>query len=187
MRVFKIIMFVFSVFVMLLFTGCQEKAASTITETSATSMTSAFAQDNRLFELELYSDKTAYNTTDKIKIWATLKYIGPDDQITIWHGDPYISFYISDGKDFDIGGIVHTVLRSTKLDKDKLYQFEYSKNGGYSADDPKADFWKEFYAEKDLYLPEGEYTVKVCTAFSLTEDVVKSEYNQSDELKITVK
>lgn len=141
---------------------------------------------NKLFELELYSDKEIYKTTDKIKIWATLKYIGNNDQIRIWHGDPYISFHISDGKEFNSGGIFQDLLTSTILEKDKIYNFDYSKNGGYSEDDPKADYWREFYAQKDLYLEEGEYTVKVGGAFSLTEDTEKSKSNLSKKLKIKV-
>ena len=141
---------------------------------------------SKLFELELYSDKETYKTTDKIKLWATLKYIGNNDQIKIWHGDPYISFYISDGKEFNTGGAIQDLLTSTILEKDKIYNFDYSKNGGYSEDDSKADYWREFYAQKDLYLEEGEYTVKVSGAFSLTEDTEKSKSNLSKELKIKV-
>ncbi len=142
---------------------------------------------NKLFELELYSDKQSYKTTDRIKIWATLKYIGSDSKIKIWHGDPYISFFISDGKDFNIGGIINTILTSTILEKNKLYSFDYSKNGGYSSDDPKADFWKKFYEEKDLYLPEGKYSIKVGGAFSITESPSESKNNLAKEIKISVK
>jgi len=141
---------------------------------------------NKLFDLELYSDKEIYKTTEKINIWATLKYIGDNNQIKIWHGEPYICFYISDDEEFNIGGIICSILTSTILEKDKLYKFDYAKNGGYSEDDPKADFWKEFYSEKDLYLPAGEYTVKVWGHFSLMEDTEKSKSNLSKEIKIKV-
>lgn len=141
---------------------------------------------NKQFELKLYSDSQTYKTTDKIKIWATLKYIGSNNQIKIWHGDPYISFSITDGKEFNTGGFFHTILASTILEKDKLYKFDYVKSGGYTEDDPKADFWRKFYAEKDLYLPEGEYTVTVCGAFSFTEDTENSKSNLSEEIKIKV-
>lgn len=189
MKVSKIVILVFSVFIMFTFTGCQDKTISSVIEpTTTTTKTDETMQDySKLFELKLYSDKTTYSTTDKIKIWATLKYIGTNAHIRIWHGDPYISFYISDGKDFNTGGMVNDVLSSTELEKDKLYKFDYSKNGGYTADDPKADFWKKFYSEKYLYLPEGEYTVRVDTAFSLTKDTEKNKSSLSEELKIVVK
>lgn len=141
----------------------------------------------KLFELNLYSDKTTYKTTEKITIWATLKYIGENEKIKIWHADPYISFTITDGKDFNTGGAFDEILATTELGKGQLYRFDYSKSGGFAAEDPKAEFWKKFYAEKDLYLPEGEYTIKVSTAFSLTENIGESESSLSKELKIIVK
>lgn len=141
---------------------------------------------NKQFELKLYSDNQTYKTTDKIKIWATLKYIGSNNQIKIWHSNPYISFSITDGKEFNTGNTFDDILTSTILEKDKLYKFDYVKSGGYSEEDAKADFWKKFYAEKDLYLPEGEYTVTVGGAFSYTEDTQKSKSNLSKELKIKV-
>lgn len=48
-------------------------------------------------------------------------------------------------------------------------------------------FRKKFYTEKDLYLHESEYTVKVSTAFSLTEDPMKNGSSLSKEYKIVVK
>lgn len=152
-----------------------------------TSITDESMQDyNKLFQMELHSDKQTYKTTDEIKIWATLKYIGTNDQIRIWHGEPYISFYISDGKNLNIGGIVNTVLTSTILEKGKLYKFDYAKNGGYSNDDPNADFLKKFYEGKNLFLPVGNYIIKAGGAFSLTENPTKNPNTLSKELKIQV-
>jgi hypothetical protein len=141
---------------------------------------------NKLFELNLYSDKHTYKTKDKIKIWATLKYIGNNSQVKVWHGDPYVSFSITDGKSFETGGVFLDILTSTILDKDKLYTFDYVKSGGYSEDDPNSAYLKKFYQEKDLYLPEGEYTIKVGGAFSLNQDTEKSKSNLIREIKIKV-
>jgi hypothetical protein len=139
-----------------------------------------------LFELKLYTDKASYKTTDAITIWATLKYIGGDSQIQIWHSNPYISFTISDGHKFNTGGIFDLVLTSTILEKNILYKFDYKKTGGFDANDPNAKFWEKFYAEKDLYLPKGEYIVKVCGAFSINKDDVAENNNLNEELRITV-
>lgn len=138
------------------------------------------------FEMNLFSNKEAYKSTETIQIWATLKYIGNDDIITIWHGDPYMVFSITDGKDFNSGGFVYTILTSTVLEKDETYRFDYKKSGGWSADDPSADFWENFYEEKDLILPVGEYTIAVRGDFSLSEEVVDSRSELLCELNITV-
>jgi len=89
MKIFRILMFV--LILCLTLTSCSKtnvnksNANSTpvinkVTSTEAS--TKENVQDyNKLFELNLYSDKQTYKTTDKIKIWATLKYIGNDSQI----------------------------------------------------------------------------------------------------------
>lgn len=123
---------------------------------------------------------------DKIKIWATLKYIGTENQIKIWHSNPYIPFTITDGKDFNIGGISDCILTSTTLEKDKLYRIEYVKSGAFSEDDPNAAFWSAFYKEKELSLPKGEYTVEAGSAFSLSEEIINSKVTLRSQLKIKV-
>lgn len=141
---------------------------------------------NKLFKLNLFSDKKIYKSTDKIKIWATLEYIGKNESIEIWHGNPYISFKITDGKNFNISDITLTTLSSTILEKNKIYKFNYSKSGGYSKDDINADFWKKFYEEKDLYLPKGKYKITVGGAFSINKNLEKSKSNLVKELNIIV-
>lgn len=142
--------------------------------------------DGKIFKLDIYSDKKEYKATEKINIWSTLEYIGEDIEIQIWHGDPYLIYTISDGKDFNLQGGVDEILKSTILQKGRIYRNYYQKSGGYAAEDPRADFWKKFFAEKDLYLPPGEYTIKVSTGFSLKKNITGSEYTQSAMIKIRV-
>ena len=193
MKIFR--MLVFGLISCLIFTSCSKTntnkssitTTTTINEVSCTAESTENVQDyNKLFELNLYSDKQKYKTTDKIKIWATLKYIGDNGQIRIWHVLPDISFSITDGKTFKTDEFFITISTSTVLVKGELYKFNYVKSGGYSADDPNADFWKKFYQEKNLHLPKGEYTVKVGGAFSIFEDTEKSYSNLVKEIKITI-
>lgn len=162
--------------------GCQQRDASVDLSVSISTQDN----NNKLFELKIYSDKQVYKTSDTIKVWSTLEYIGDKSEIKIWHGEPYIIYNITDGKDFNIDGLRHTILKSTILKKGELYRYDYIKSGGYSNDDPKASYWKKFFEEKDLYLPEGEYIIKAYCDFSLTESGIDSKYNQYSELKIKV-
>jgi len=138
------------------------------------------------FELTLFSDKKVYKTTDAIHIWATLKYVGDNDTITIWHGKPYILFSITDGKDFNTIVFIQQILIETVLEKGELYHFDYRKIGGWYNDAPDASFWESFYQERNLYLPEGEYTVSVSGEFGLTEKTSESPSGLLCELKIKV-
>ena len=138
------------------------------------------------FVLKLFADKENYTTNEAIQIWATLEYVGEKDSVTIWHGLPYIVFSITDGADFNVDGMVLTVLTSTELNKGEVYEFDYVKSGGFSADDPNAEFWEKFYQEEDLKLPAGTYTVTVRGAFSRSEDVVNDDRGLSCRLQIRV-
>jgi hypothetical protein len=168
---------IFALVICLSLTGCTKDAG--FTESTVTK------DYNKLFELNLYSDKQVYKTTDKIKLWATLKYVGNKEQIKIWHSNPCIGFSIIDGNKFKPGCIYDDILTSTILIKDKLYKFDYVKSGAYSEDDPDADFWRKFLNEKDLYLPSGEYTIQAGGAFDLDENGTESS-NMIKEIKIKV-
>ncbi|MBQ8238305.1 MAG: M56 family metallopeptidase [Oscillospiraceae bacterium] len=138
------------------------------------------------FEIKLYADQDTYTTDDEIKIWATLEYQGAGDTITIWHGDPYLTFSLSDGGDFNSGGLVHDILTSTTLQKGEVYRFEYAKSGGYSVNDSDADFWESFYQDPQLHLPAGTYTVSVNGLFYLSPDQLPEEKGPSCQLQITI-
>ena len=159
-------------------------ANSTASENTATQIEAETTEND--FCLTLYADNSAYSTDDAIQIWATLEYVGGDNSVTIWHGDPYIVFSITDGADFHVSGLVHDSLTSTILQKGQLYHFDYVKSGGYDTLAPDADFWREFYHEEDLKLPAGTYTVSVDGAFYLSEDVLSAEKGPSCSLQITV-
>ncbi|MCL2507887.1 MAG: hypothetical protein FWF05_01785 [Oscillospiraceae bacterium] len=164
----------------------ESESSSSISSSSPEQETIGSVCQSNDFEMLLFSDKQVYKTTDAIQIWATLEYKGGGPAVKIWHGKPYIVFSITDGKDFNAEGMVLTLLISTVLKKGKVYRFDYKKSGGYGEDDLDADFWKSFYAEKNLFLPVGEYTVSVSGAFSLTETVTDSHSGLLCELKIKV-
>ena len=138
------------------------------------------------FVLTLYADRASYSEEEEICLRATLEYTGKGDTVTIWHGEPYITFSITDGESFETGGLIMTILTSTELEKGKIYEFVYSKSGGYSEDDPDADFWRAFYEEEALKLPAGTYTVTVSGAFYLSERQLPEEKGPACSLTITV-
>jgi hypothetical protein len=63
--------------------------------------------------MNLFTDKAVYKTTDAIHIWATLEYTGKGDTIQIWHGIPYMDFFITDGKEFNLSSLSFSVLTSS--------------------------------------------------------------------------
>jgi hypothetical protein len=135
--------------------------------------------------MNLFTDKAVYKTTDAIHIWATLEYIGKGDTIQIWHGIPYMDFFITDGKEFNLSSISLSVLTSSILEKGEVYHFDYGKSGAWDPNGPDAGFWENFYNEKDLFLPAGEYTITLKSQFYLSENL-EGDSGLKCELKIEV-
>ena len=165
--------------------GCCVKGIK-VRETAVLGANSA-AHTNSDFVMTLNSDKEVYSTTDIIHIWGTLEYVGDSDTIEIWHACPFMLFSITDGDDFDIGGMTVDILASSVLEKSRVYHFDYQKSGGWSADAPDAKYWEDFFKEKDLLLPKGKYTITLNGGFSLSEKMTDSRSALICELKITVK
>lgn len=179
---------------LLAFAGCQDpqpqermetdKADDRAGQSTAAPMEAETTEHD--FCLKLYADSRIYRTDEAIQIWATLEYVGDEESVTIWHGDPYIVFSITDGADFHVSGFVHDILTSTVLEKGEQYQFDYVKSGGYDTLASDADFWEKFYQENDLKLPAGTYTISASGAFYLSEDLSSAEQGPSCALQITV-
>ena len=190
----RIQVFTLAFMCMLVLVGCQGQqgreqtgAGETkdLVDSIAAAQIEAEATEND-FRLKLYADDRVYHTDEAIQIWATLEYVGAEDTVTIWHGNPYIAFSITDGGDFRAYGVVHDILTSTELKKGEIYRFDYAKSGGYETQAPDADFWEEFFREDDLRLPAGTYTVSVNGAFYLSEQLQPAEKGPFCALQITV-
>jgi hypothetical protein len=138
------------------------------------------------FKLTVFSDKSSYNQDEPIKIWATLEYIGSNDQIDIWHGDPYVTFALTNNGDINMNPVISDVLGKTTLVKGEIYRFDFVKSGSYEPTATDALFWKEFYGQKELCLPPGTYIIKANGEFSLSKQSSNYNNNLSEELQIKV-
>jgi len=144
------------------------------------------------FVMTINSDKRTYSTSDIIKIWGTLEYVGDKETVEIWHGCPFMLFSIAgaSGDALEIGNVlgwsVVDVLASSELERGGVYHFEYIKSGGWSGDDPKAEYWENFFSETDLILPEGEYTITLDGGFGLSERTSDNPSGLRAELKFVV-
>jgi hypothetical protein len=137
------------------------------------------------FIMTLNSDKKIYRTKDTIKIWGTLEYVGGNDTATIWHGCPFMLFSVT-GDRFGFGNAAGTISFTSVLGKDRVYHFDYEKSDGWDADSTNAEFWENFFSEKDLLLPVGKYIISLKGGFSLSENVSGSESGLECNLVIAV-
>jgi len=141
---------------------------------------------DEIFELKLYVDKNTYSTEGIIQCYATVEYVGDKDSITIYSSDPLVGFGLKDDKYFDGGYAVNDVLISTTFKKGEIVRFDYMKSGGWSGDDTNADFYKKFFAEKELILPAGNYEISASIDGSFdSDDMLGTKYKQT--VKTTIK
>lgn len=139
-----------------------------------------------IFEMKLNIGKTDFKVGEPIELSASLTYIGEEDAITVWGPSAKVIFTLTDGKEFDMEGASTMDLVPLEIAQGETLEFPFSKSGGYGADDPDAQFWKKFYAEKELLLPPGTYLISALCNFSLTEEVVDSHYDGEVYTTITV-
>jgi hypothetical protein len=139
------------------------------------------------FEMRLNVEKTTYKEGEPIVLSASLTYTGDEKEFTVWgSSSAKVGFTLTDGKDFDMDGASTSDLTHMKFARGETMEFPFVKSGGYGSDDPDAEFWRAFYAEKELKLPAGQYLIAAHCNFSLTQDVVDSHYDGDVYTTITV-
>lgn len=143
------------------------------------------------FHVQIHSDKAIYDIDEKIHFWGTLKYAGQANQVTIGHGSDYMRFEIEqmDGELEFLGGMDFSYNHS-KLDQGNEYIAEYTKNGGYTSDDPNAKVYENFYSTSDVYLPAGEYKITGFASFEHIKmdgiEIESVEYKMPTQLVIQI-
>ncbi|WBW95583.1 hypothetical protein [Oceanirhabdus sp. W0125-5] len=129
-----------------------------------------FVAENKDFRVTTYINKLEFSENEEIKIYSTFEYIGEEETISIWSGEPYFYFEIFNGQEYFNQPLTLTILKKTVLKKGEIYTFPFTKSKAYGAEDSKADFWKQYCSEKELKLPNGEYTFSAYAAFTLDKE-----------------
>lgn len=144
-----------------------------------------FSTENENFRVKTTINKLTFKKDEEININSTIEYIGDNESISIWSGDPYFHHTIYKGQECINGDITFTILKKTILHKGEIYTIPFSKNGGFDANDPNAEFLKQYLAEKELKLPEGEYIFMAKTAFTMDQEQ-KEKVLLKNEFKVKV-
>lgn len=149
----------------------------------------AYTQESGDFILTLGSDQTEYRTDEPIKLWATIEYVGSDEEVTISHYAKSIYFTIA-GVDNSVNLEAYRDLQMkiTKLVRNSTQTVEYTPSVTYAPGDPNEQIYKHFVENGQL--PAGTYTVGARALFDLLDDGNKivGKYNiPLKEIEITVK
>ena len=166
----------------LFFVGCSQAGAS---QEATGAEPLVFEARDENFAIKTYIDKLEFNEDEEIKMYSTIEYIGKNESIKIWSGEPYFHHLIHDGDKYINSGIVQDVLKETVLKKGEVYTIPFAKSGGFTQEDPDVKFWEKYFSEKELRLPAGDYTFTAVTDFYLDMDL-KEKVTLGTEFKVKV-
>lgn len=147
------------VIIFILLTGCSKKHDNNDIDDG---VSSTVKQNN--FEITITTTKNIYSidklfTTEPLNISATVKYIGNEDKITVFHGDPLctVSLYPIGGESV-LDEIFLAVKKTLIMNKDDFFSFS-------------PNFQDEYYQNE---LAKGQYTAIANLRLTLDEEGTQS-------------
>jgi hypothetical protein len=124
------------------------------------------------FRLDLVVEQDRYRAGQPIQANATLTYLGSAPSVTLWGsgtGILGIGARQLDGP-IDPGGASTSDCVAYELTPDEPMRAETGKSGGFSADDPLADFYEAYFADPLLRLPAGLWEIAAGAGFTVGGD-----------------
>jgi len=120
-----------------------------------------------VFTLLLEAEQDRYRAGQPLGIDASLTYSGPDDEITaLGSGSGLIGFSVQrTSPAITISAVSTSDCRPYQLTRDAPVAYPFIKSGGFSADDPQASFYEAYFADEQLRLPAGEWTISAGGSF----------------------
>ena len=145
-----------------------------------------FEAGDENFIVKTYINKLEFDEGEEIKLHSTIEYIGENESIEIWSGEPYFHHLIHDGDKYINSSIALLILKGTVLKKGEVYTIPFDKIGGFTREDPDMNFWEKYFSEKGLRLPAGDYTFTALTDFCLDMDQ-EEKVTLKTEFKVKVR
>jgi hypothetical protein len=111
------------------------------------------------FTLRVSTEKSTYAINEPIEMTSSLLHRGPQPLVRLGtSGEGPILFGIEqlDGP-IDNGFATRDVCHTIELRRDVPFVAAWSKSGVYGEDEPLAEFWEAYFAERDLRLQAGTY------------------------------
>jgi hypothetical protein len=119
------------------------------------------------FALRIRAESAVYRSGEPIHIRAWLTYLGPKQQEGLaGSGDGLVGFSWEEqlGRRHQ-GAVWHSSCVGYSIDRGKALAVPFAKSGGFSGEDPDADYWRQFFADPVFRLPVGRYRIHAETNF----------------------
>ncbi len=138
---------------------------------SACSKDTTVGRDRNL-QLELVCSQSVYDSNEPIDCTAILSYIGEEDSLDFYTGDPAVMFAIGGGQYFNGQRDLlqrHSLNQHT-IEKDHPIEYPFIKYMGTHSnkDQDAVDFWNEFLAKDEFLLEPGDYEIFAAISYMLT-------------------
>lgn len=146
----------------------------------------SFTNKDDQFSVTVFINKLNFKVNEKIDLFSTVEYIGEKSEIDTWSGRPNFKYTIFDGTNYYCEAMQLDIKVKTTFKKGEVYTYPFKKAGGWSEDDPKADYWRAYYSDPELKLPAGTYEITAFCDFSLSETATVDNYNREVKFQITV-
>jgi hypothetical protein len=115
-----------------------------------------------LFALSIETDRAQVIADEPIAITTTLRYVGTarDETATVSGGGDLVAFGVEqlDGA-VDSGPGWRPSCGFYEFRPNEVLDIPYAKSGGFDADGAMADYWRTWFADPVLRLPEGHYVI----------------------------
>jgi hypothetical protein len=144
---------------LLVLASCAQEQRPEMSEPTGGPIVVEGRQDGFLLSLRVSGDTV--DAGAPIGIDAILTWDGPAVRATVWaSGSGVVSFGLRqlDG-DIALGGAMTADCAVHEFDRLTPVAIPFRKSGGFSEDDPNADFYRAFFADPILRLPAGRWRV----------------------------
>lgn len=138
--------------------------------------------------MEFSTSSASYAENEPVLASARLIYDGPDETASLsGTGSGAILFSIEqlDG-DLDQSAFQHDDCKPYELPADRPIELPFSKSGALDADDPRAQFWRDFFAEPELRLPAGHYRLTATVPLSAGSGCAQPPLDLTASVEISV-
>ncbi len=148
----------------------------------------AGANDDGQFKLTIEADQERYRVGQLIAITSTLMYLGPNAGITVSGSGTGLVLFALERSDpalrTEPAGT--SDCRRSEIPAGIGIDHPFVKTGGWSGDDPAADFYRAYFASPELRLPAGAWTITAVANFNEGPDCVGQLHNLSASVKVSV-
>jgi len=123
------------------------------------------------FNLRIQAGSAVYRYGVPIQIRAWLTGTGPraQEQLVASGSGLVLFTWEQQGGDLRQEALATAVCAPYSMNRGQALPAPFAKSGGFSADDPHAAFWKQYFADPALHLPAGRYRIHAQTDFYVGE------------------